>query len=405
MANVRAFRSGAWSDTNPATSPWGTGGALYAPAAGDDVYSNTYTIHVDQNVTVNSVTNGSATSRLWKDGATTTATVGGKFTCSANNITIRANIVPQNTSSAATDTACLEYIGTSGSTIYVEGTVSCGMNNTKGILNSSSGKIVVVGTIPASNVGINSGHAIVNNSSGTVEFVGTATAGLGGSGGALFAIHNTSGGIVSVTGSLQGGTGAGANGINNSSVGTIIVTGNVTAGTGSAAYGINNSSTGTAIIVGNVVATSATNAFVSSNAIAINKISGNLINNSNGTAAIYATRYVVDPVPTNSVIQYSNTNMFTTDSLSAFSMPPVSAVRSGVSFANSTLTGTCKVPSANSVNIGVPVDNTVGTAFLNPATLFDASVASLTASNSLGARLRNSATVQSVGNIIASFSN
>jgi len=97
--------------------------------------------------------------------------------------------------------------------------------------------------------------------------------------------------------------------------------------------------------------------------------------------------------------------MFTTDSLSAFSMPPVSAVRSGVSFANSTLTGTCKVPSANSVNIGVPVDNTIGTAFLTPATLFDTSVASLTASDSLGARLKNSATVQSVGNIIASFSN
>ena len=86
-------------------------------------------------------------------------------------------------------------------------------------------------------------------------------------------------------------------------------------------------------------------------------------------------------------------------------MPPVSAVRFGTSFANGTLTGTCKVPSQNSVNVGVPVDNTVGTAFLTPAALFDTSVASLTASNTLGARLKNSATVQSVGNIIASFSN
>jgi hypothetical protein len=64
-----------------------------------------------------------------------------------------------------------------------------------------------------------------------------------------------------------------------------------------------------------------------------------------------------------------------------------------------------QVPSQNSVNVGVPVDNAVGTAFLTPAALFDTSVASLTASNTLGARLKNSATVQSVGNIIASFSN
>ena len=371
MANVRAFRSGNWSDTNPATSPWGTGGVLYAPAAGDDVYSNTYTIHVDQNVTVLSVTNNSATSRLWKDGATTTATAGGTFNL-LNGVVMTASVASVG---STTDTVVLS--GTSSATFVgvVNGAIST-VNNS-GIENSGSGTLTLVGSL------------IGQSSSGASPTV----------------VSNSSSGIINFTGTIIGGSGANTKGLDNTSAGTIIVTGNVTGGTGSAAYGINNSSTGTAIIVGNVVATSATNAFVSSNANAINKISGNIINNSNGTAAIYAASYRVDPVPTNSVIQYSNTNMFTTDSLSAFSMPPVSAVRSGVSFANSTLTGTCKVPSANSVNIGVPVDNTVGTAFLNPATLFDASVASLTASNSLGSRLKNSATVQSVGNVIASFSN
>ena len=369
MANVRAFRSGNWSDTNPATSPWGTGGALYAPAAGDDVYSNTFTIHVDQNVTVNSVTNGTATSRLWKDGATTTASGGGTFNL-LNGVTITANVPFQS----ATLSPTISLTGTNSSTLV--GYIVGGTGNTYiGAKNTGSGIFNVTGSI----------------------FAGSGTSSYG--------CENASIGTLNITGTVTGGSSSAAYGILNTSIGTIIITGSVTAGTGSAAYGINNSSTGTAIIVGNVVATSATNAFVSSNASAINKISGNIINNSNGTAAIYATRYVVDPVPTNSVIQYSNTNMFTTDSLSAFSMPPVSAVRSGVAFANSTLTGTCKVPSANSVNIGVPVDNAVGTAFLTPATLFDASVASLTASDSLGARLKNSATVQSVGNIIASFSN
>ena len=370
MANVRAFRSGAWSDTNPATSPWGTGGALYAPAAGDDVYSATFTIHVDTNVTVNSVTNGSATSRLWKDGATTTASGGGTFNL-LNGVTITANVPFQSASLSPT----ISLTGTNSSTLV--GYIVGGTGNTyPGAKNTGSGIFNVTGSIT------------------------------GGSGTSSYGCGNDSNGTLNITGTVTGGSSTAAYGISNTSVGTIIITGNIVSGpSNSTAYGINNSSTGTAIVVGNVVATSATNAFVSSNASAINKMSGNIINHSNGTAAIYATRYVVDPVPTNSVIQYSNTNMFTTDSLSAFSMPPVSAVRSGVSFANSTLTGTCKVPSANSVNIGVPVDNTVGTAFLTPATLFDASVASLTASDSLGARLKNSATVQSVGNIVASFSN
>jgi hypothetical protein len=375
MANVRAFRSGAWSDTNPATSPWGTGGVLYAPAANDDVYSNTYTIHVDTNVTVTSVTNGSATSRLWKDGATTTATAGGTFNL-LNGAVLTGNVNINVGQTPTSSSAVAVLSGTNAATIIgiVYGNIASGGGNITTVINSSSNILTIVGGVQAQNKSY-----------------------------AVAVASNTSSGVINITGNIIGGPSS--RGLDNSSVGTIIVTGNITGGTGSAAYGINNSSTGTAIIVGNVVATSATNAFVSSNASAINKISGNIINNSNGTAAIYAASYRVDPVPTNSVIQYSNTNMFTTDSLSAFSMPPVSAVRSGVAFANSTLTGTCKVPSANSVNIGVPVDNAVGTAFLNPATLFDTSVASLTASDSLGARLKNSATVQSVGNIIASFSN
>ena len=380
MANVRAFRSGNWSDTNPATSPWGTGGALYAPAANDDVYSNTFTIHVDTNVTVNSVTNASATSRLWKDGATTTAAANGTFNLLDGFVLAAGSVIGNNSSSVVISTVSLTGTNTG---YVVSNSIIGGVGNANqvGVTSTSSGILYVTGAVSG-------GSANNGNCSGIV---------------------NIGPGSVIVTGNCSGGSSTGSGspvGINNSSVGSIILVGNSVGGSsGSTSFGINNSSTGTAIIVGNVVATSATNAFVSSNANAINKISGNIINNSNGTAAIYAARYVVDPVPTNSVIQYSNTNMFTTDSLSAFSMPPVSAVRSGVSFANSTLTGTCKVPSANSVNIGVPVDNTVGTAFLTPATLFDTSVASLTASDSLGARLKNSATVQSVGNIIASFSN
>lgn len=144
-------------------------------------------------------------------------------------------------------------------------------------------------------------------------------------------------------------------------------------------------------------------------------ISSNITNSQNGTAAVYAASYTVNPIPYQTYIRYANNGTgvgsdaylyhYTTDSLSAFSIPPVSAVRAGVQYADNTLTGTCQMPAASAVTFGALVDNTSGTAAITNNTLFDVSVASLTATDSLGARLKNSATVESVGRIIASFSN
>ena len=50
-------------------------------------------------------------------------------------------------------------------------------------------------------------------------------------------------------------------------------------------------------------------------------------------------------------------------------MPAASNVRSGVSYASGALTGSCAVPAAGSVALGVPVDNTTGTAVLTPAAI------------------------------------
>jgi hypothetical protein len=362
MANKFARSNGDFNGPIWALTSNGVAGSTTAPTVGDNAIANTFTIQITGNVACDNITN----STLYG------GTVGGTFNLGNNSIataTIPAAAITSTDVVVLTGTNSARFVGT------VNGGTSTA--NNQAIENSGSGTLTIVGSL-----------------------IGQTSSGAGPS-----VVANSSTGIVNFTGTITGGSGTNTRGLDNSSGGAIIVTGNVTGGTGSAGYGINNSSTGTAIVIGNVTATSATNAFVSLNASAINKISGNIINHPNGTAAIYAARYVVDPVPQNSLIQYSNVNQFSTDSLSAFSMPPVSAVRFGTSFANGTLTGTCKVPSVNSVNIGVPVDNTVGTAFLIPAELFDTSVASLTSSNTLGSRLKNSATVQSVGNIIASFSN
>ncbi len=50
-------------------------------------------------------------------------------------------------------------------------------------------------------------------------------------------------------------------------------------------------------------------------------------------------------------------------------MPAATDVRDGVSYASGALTGSCAVPAAGSVALGVPVDATTGTAVLTPAAI------------------------------------
>jgi hypothetical protein len=57
------------------------------------------------------------------------------------------------------------------------------------------------------------------------------------------------------------------------------------------------------------------------------------------------------------------------DATANAAMPAASNVRSGVSYAGGALTGSCAVPAAGSVALGVPVDATLGTAVLTAAAI------------------------------------
>jgi hypothetical protein len=76
-------------------------------------------------------------------------------------------------------------------------------------------------------------------------------------------------------------------------------------------------------------------------------------------------------------------------------------VRSGTSYALGNKTGTCAVPAAGSVALGVAVDATTGTAVLTPAAVWDALTSGMTTSGSIGARLKNAATLDSTGQQLA----
>lgn len=438
MANVRALRSGIWHDTNPTTSPWGSGGQVFFPASNDGVWLNNFTVQLTANATVASITNASATSRVWSYGDTTTAASGGVLDVQNN---------PNFSSSSITagTTTVINLSGTNGATI----TGNIGNSSATGLpaLNvNTSGTVNVVGSITGGGGSLSQNG--INVVSGTVNITGDVNGGAGGNqnGNGLFA----SGGTTTITGNILGGThtGGGASDMSHGvriSGGVVRIIGNMTGqGQPGATIGSSNvpgcgvyisagALTTTGIVNGSILSYLAPGLFVSGGTVSVNgnavssstnsaiwgsasfNFSGNILNSATGIAAIYAPVYRIDPVPTNSYIRYARNGtgvgsdawlyQFTTDSLSAFSMPPISAVRAGVQFANNTLTGTCRMPAPASVAFGVPIDNTVGTAVLNPVDLMNVSVASLTAADSIGARLKNSATVESVGRIIASFSN
>ena len=363
MANKFARSNGDFNDPSIWSGLAASMSATSVPTIGDNAIANTYTIQITGNVACDNITNGGAYG----------GTSGGTFNL-GNGSQLTSNYI----------------LGASPQVLLLSGT------------NSST---IVGNNIPA-NV---SSSAITHQSSGTLNIIGSLVAGTGAnaSRGVFFATGAVNG-TLNVTGNVQGGTGSNADAIGTQVTGNVVnIVGNVAGNVGA---GINNAISQITVI-GNCTASSLNNAI--NNTIGNVRISGNLIGAPNGIPAVYAASYTVNPVPHQTYIRYANNGTgvgsdaylyhYTTDSLSAFSIPPVSAVRAGLQYANNTLTGTCEIPAASAVTFGVPVDITTGTALLT-SNIFDVSLSSLTATNSLGARLKHAITNNSLGYIVASFS-
>ena len=77
--------------------------------------------------------------------------------------------------------------------------------------------------------------------------------------------------------------------------------------------------------------------------------------------------------------------------------PIATNVRSGIVYLNGNITGTMAIPAASSVTAGVLVDNTVGTAALEPSAIWAVPLTSINTLNSIGRRVKNAATVETTG--------
>jgi hypothetical protein len=265
----------------------------------------------------------------------------------------------------------LNYAATGTAT--VTSSIVAGQQNGTAINNTSTGTLAVSSCTVTGGLG-GGGTAITNSSTGTVT-VSFCTV-TGGNGGSSPAITNASTGTVTATScTVWGGSLSVA--FLNSSVGALtVVSSTIGAGGIAAAVAINNTSTGTLTIsMSDMTASAFANAVTGSNTGAIVNISGNFYDHWQGIPAVYVIKWKLNTAPTLGQHRYALAG--TTDSYftmygadnGSFGNPIAANVRSGVSYGGGNLTGTCAVPAAGSVSLGVPVDAGFGTAVLTPAAI------------------------------------
>jgi hypothetical protein len=199
-------------------------------------------------------------------------------------------------------------------------------------------------------------------------------------------VINVSTGVINIIGSAVGGTFSTANGASNSSTGTIFL--KRAKGT---AYGPGNTS-GLAASVG-----------AANTGLGVIEIE-ELEFGEFGMSPTSGTGIRLKKLSSNvAVFNYADTaGAKTLVDATTGQMPAATDVRNGVSYASGALTGSCAVPAAGSVALGVPVDATTGTAVLTPAAVWDTLTSSLTTSGSIGERLKNASTVATNGEQLAS---
>lgn len=365
---------------------------------------------------------------------------------------------------------CLTYSGTGTATINSNiGTstsaVSTILFNSAGVLNlngtlinpytsvgarylvtvSSSGTLNYAGT----NYGMQISYGIyVSGSNSTINHIGS----LYGSqnGGCLYIVGNSVN--VNVTGTIyqnQGGsTGSGVIQIQGSNcimnitgnigytslvtaavqncllintAATVNITGNIYGNAGGSSYTPIYTTTNTYLkITGVIYAGSSYPSVVSTSGSAINIFTGPFVSYESGIFPFYVSRMHLFRT-LNAYIEYRDnstngavppaaaapaTRMVSADSI--VDAPAISNVRAGVTFALSTLTGTCAIPVASNVSKDTVYDNgTVGTAYIEgtqiASEIWNKLTSDLTVSGSIGERLKNVATVQSTGQQIAAF--
>lgn len=408
MANRWAVASGNWSNT----ATW-NGGTL--PTSADDVFSNTFTVNVDQDIDVISLRNT----------ATTGVSVGGVFNFNTANIT--ANVSGQFfigsvnlcTITATTGTvtinapaAVVTIPNISWAVFNVTG--NCNFNLTATSLstagNNQNGNIVwktagtgtlniIANLIGGASNGANTPYTVrvSNTATGVVNITGNLTGGTASGGNQAYS--NITGSITNITGNITGGSGQTAITVSSQ----INLTGTITGGSGVGVVGIFNLS-GILNHIGTCQASTGASAIGGNPSGQTTILTGPFLKNGS-IVAVASQSFTINSAynPYFEFRRSNGTDVVYVDQ-STLNFPAVGNVRLGTTYASGLYTGTLNVPTAAQVLAGIPVDNTVGTLLMSPSDFWNYLISSGFTAGSIGERLQNASTVATTGSQIAAYS-
>ncbi|HCB60863.1 MAG: hypothetical protein A2W93_14130 [Bacteroidetes bacterium GWF2_43_63] len=288
------------------------------------------------------------------------------------------------------------YCAGVGTIDFHPGTITYNSSYKGGVIQCASNQSNIYGDITQTGIGctamyyISGGICDVYGDALGTDIVGVTSVALQTSYAAVCIIH---GSVIMKSKAATASSGSGL--IYHSSSNTLTITGNVTGGTSSNCFGIGMFSNGGCIVQGDMIGGSATTAYAVrlNSGTSIVEVQGNIRHTILGAYAYYSVS-TTNPTlrvkgtltclnkelpfgyshPTYVEIDNSAVQIFTFQSISgadrAMSTDTVNAnqaiesdVRLGVIYGpTNNLTGTCAVPPPAATGIGVPVDNTVGTA-------------------------------------------
>jgi hypothetical protein len=407
MANKWAVASGNWSNT----ATW-NGGTL--PTSADDVFSNTFTVNVDQDIDVISLRNT----------ATTGVSVGGVFNFNTANIT--ANVSGQFFIGSVN--LCTITATTGTVTINAPAAVVTIPNISWAVFNVTGNCNFNLTATSLSTAGNNQNGNIVWKTAGTgtlniiANLIGGASTSLNSP--YTVRVSNTATGVVNITGNLTGGTASGSSQAYSNITGSITnITGNITGGSGQTAITVSSeiNLTGTIIggsgvgVVGVLVNGNILNhvgiaqASASASAIGCNApttstviCTGPFLRSGNIVAIASQTLRINAAYNPYFEFRKSDLSNVTYMNQASLSFPAITNVRSGITYASGSMTGTMIVPSPSYVRLGIATDNTVGTAVITAADLFTQIAIS---PNPLAVRLRSVSTVGTTGQQLVTYNN
>jgi len=346
----------------------------------------------------------------------TNGIISGTLTCLTFSGTTTSTI---NANASGPSSSNIRAIVKSGNgTLNFNGNLTGNADNTL-TLNNNTGITNIVGSIRKTGGSISNIPILFINSNNTVNITGEISCTIASAGNVKQVVGSNGGNTVTITGNIDGTN------LNNTndrvlSFGTndnIQITGNI--------LGVNTSNLTTATIfgttsvylkiVGSIISGLGGPAIISTSGAAIHILTGPFICSTTGMFPLNILRMNYF----RTIGSYFEFRDETTNGANPPAAPapatrlvspdtvvdsPIPAnVRNGVNYALGTLTGTLAVPSPGSVALGVPTDNTVGTAVLTPDAIWNYATANLTDDNSIGARLKNVSTVDTTGSQLASL--